>query len=170
MLLDCPANCLQPWKQNDNDWDQGQVFLTNRQVWGMPPYYTQQMAAENFQPYRVASTVEAPNNDLDVTVTRSEDENTLVLQVVNVGDRPHRAAVTVEHFGPVASRTEVWTLTGKPDDVNSPEEPERIKPARSVFEAAAGNFDYEFPANSYTILRLALAAMSGSHFTACGRR
>ena len=152
--LDCPANCLQPWRQNDNDWDQGQVFLTNRQVWGMPPYYAQQMAAENYQSCRVASTAEAPHDDLDVTVSRSEDENTLVLQVVNVGDKPHRAAVAVEHFGPVAPRAEVWTLTGKLDDVNSPEEPERVKTERSVFDGAAEKFDYEFPAYSYTILRL----------------
>ena len=34
VLLDCPANCLQPWGQNDNGWDQGQVFLTSRRVWG----------------------------------------------------------------------------------------------------------------------------------------
>ena len=154
VLLDCPANCLQPWRQNDNDWDQGQVFLTNRQVWGMPPYYAQQMAAENHLPCRVASTADSANGDLDVTVLRSEDETSLVLKVVNVGDKPHRAAVRIDHFGPVATRADVWTLAGKLDDVNSPEEPERVKTARSVFEGAAEKFDYEFPAYSYTILRL----------------
>ena len=50
VLLDCPANCLQPWQQNDNDWDQGQVFFTSSQVWGMPPYYAQQMASANHLP------------------------------------------------------------------------------------------------------------------------
>ena len=154
VLIDCPANCLQPWRQNDNDWDQGQVFLTNRRVWGMPPYYAQQMAAENHLPCRVASTADSPKGDLDVTVLRSEDKTSLVLKVVNVGDKPRRTGVRIDHFGPVAARADVWTLAGKLDDVNSPEEPERVKAARTVFEGAAYKFDYEFPAYSYTILRL----------------
>jgi alpha-L-arabinofuranosidase len=154
VLLDCPANCLQPWKQNDNDWDQGQLFFTNRQAWEMPPYYAQQMAAANHLPCRTASAVESPDGDLDVTTTRSEDESTLVLKVVNVGAKPHRAAVRIDGFGPVAARADVLSLTGKLDDVNAPEAPERVRPTASVFEGAAGRFEYEFPAYSYTILRL----------------
>jgi alpha-L-arabinofuranosidase len=154
VLIDCPANCLQPWRQNDNDWDQGQVFLTNRQVWGMPPYYAQQMAAANHLPCRVAGRAESPNDDLDLTATRDEDGTTLVLKVVNVGDKPHRAGVRVEHFGPVAPRADVWTLAGKPGDVNDPETPERVRAVKTAFEGAAEQFEYEFPPYSYTILRL----------------
>ncbi|HVS39704.1 MAG TPA: alpha-L-arabinofuranosidase C-terminal domain-containing protein [Gemmataceae bacterium] len=155
VLIDCPANCLQPWKQNDNDWDQGQVFLTNRQVWGMPPYYAQQMAAENHQPDRVAASVESPNEDLDVTVLRSEDATSLVLKVVNIGDRPHRAGVRIDHFEHVAPKADVWTLTGRLEDVNSPDVPERVKTVRSAVDVAAEAFEYEFPAYSFTILKLA---------------
>jgi alpha-L-arabinofuranosidase len=154
VLLDCPANCLQPWKQNDNDWDQGQVFLTNSQVWGMPPYYAQQMAGQNHLPDRVATTADSPHGDLDATVLRSEDATSLVLKVVNVGDRPHRAAVRIDHFGPVATRAEVSTLTGKLAEVNSPEEPERVKTVHSTFDGAAEKFEYEFPAYSFTVLKL----------------
>ncbi len=153
VLLDCPANCLQPWKQNDNDWDQGQVFFTNRQVWGTPPYYAQQMAAENHQPDRVASTADSPNGDLDVTVLRDEDGTSLVLKVVNIGARPHRAGVRIDHFGPVAPKADVWTLSGKLDDVNGPDAPERVKPVRSTLDAAE-KFDCEFPPDSFTIVRL----------------
>lgn len=35
--IDCAANCLQPWQQNDNKWDQGQVFFTPSQVWACLP-------------------------------------------------------------------------------------------------------------------------------------
>ena len=59
--IDCPANCLQPWHQNDNGWDQGQLFFTSSRVWGMPPYYAQQMAAANHQPCRVASETKCPH-------------------------------------------------------------------------------------------------------------
>jgi len=154
VLMDCPANCLQPWKQNDNGWDQGQVFFTSGQVWGMPPFYAQQMAAANHLPLRVAGEVASAGDELDLTATRSEDGSTLVLKVVNIGAQAHRASVQLAGFGPVASKAEVWTLSGKPGDINTPEEPERFRSRRSILDGAAEKFDYEFPAYSYTILRL----------------
>jgi alpha-L-arabinofuranosidase len=154
VLIDCPANCLQPWKQNDNDWDQGQLFFTSSRVWGMPPYYAQQMAAANHLPCRVAGDVKSPGNELDVTATRSEDGSTLVLKIVNIGGKAHRSSVRIDHFGPVDRRADVWSLGGKLGDVNRPEAPEHVRTERSIFRGAAERFEYEFPAYSYTILRL----------------
>jgi alpha-L-arabinofuranosidase len=99
--------------------------------------------------------VQSQNDDLDVTVLKSEDAKTLIIRVINVGNKAHRASVQVDQFGPVASVAEVWSLGGKLDDVNSPEAPERVKTVRSMFEGAAEKFEYEFPAYSYTILKLA---------------
>jgi alpha-L-arabinofuranosidase len=159
VLIDCPANCLQPWQQNDNDWDQGQVFFTSSQVWGMPPFYAQQMAAANHLPCRVASEIKSPNDELDVTSTRSDDASLLVLKVVNIGDKPHRANVEVSAFGAVDSRAEVSKLNGKLDAVVDPfklnfESEDSWTAARGTVQVAAERFDYEFPADSYTILRL----------------
>lgn len=49
--LDSPANALQPYQQNDNGWDQGQIFFSPSQVWMQPPFYAQQMAATHHQPF-----------------------------------------------------------------------------------------------------------------------
>ncbi len=57
VLADCPANCLQPWQQNDNGWDQGQIFFTAGHVWSMPPFYVQQIASLTYEPERVPSNV-----------------------------------------------------------------------------------------------------------------
>ncbi len=62
--------------------------------------------------------------------------------------------IRVERFGPVAPRAEVWTLSGKPGDVNTPEEPDRIRSRRSTLDGAAERFDCEFLPCSYTVLRL----------------
>src|SRR5882757_5390805 len=80
VLTSCAANGLQPFMQHDNNWDQGQVFFTPSQVWGMPPFYATQMAAKNHQPLRVFNSVEG---DLDVTAARSEKGDELVVHVVN---------------------------------------------------------------------------------------
>jgi len=154
VLIDCPANCLQAWKQNDNDWDQGQLFYDSSHVWRMPPYYAQQMAAAAHLPCRVASEVRSPGDDLDLTATRDEAGNELVLKVVNVGKAIRRTDIGLDGFGPVDPEAEVAMLAGALDDVNGPEGPERIKPVRSTFPAAAAQFRYEFPAQSYTVMRL----------------
>jgi alpha-L-arabinofuranosidase len=154
VLMDCPANCLQPLGQNDNGWNQGQVFFLPDKAWGMPPYYAQQMAARNHLPLRVASETNSPDNDLDVTATTSEDGKTLVLKVVNSGAKPHQAAVRLNDFAPSSSPAEVWTLSGELTAVNTPDAPEQVRSVESKVKVEGATFDYTFPAHSYTIVRL----------------
>lgn len=154
VLMDCPANCLQPSKQNDNGWDQGQIFFTSGQVWPMPPFFAQQMAARNHLPCRVASEARSPGEALDLTATRSEDGRTLVLQVVNIGNAPMAARIDISGFKPSASQADVWSLTGRLTDVNTPAEPERVRSRHSLFAGSAERFSYTFLPRSYTILRL----------------
>lgn len=153
ILMDCPANCLQPLGQNDNGWNQGQVFFTPTQVWGMPPFHAQQMAAANHLPLRVQSEVQG-GPGLDVTATRSEDGRTLVLSVVNTGPSDRQARFELTGFPKPKSKVTTWTLAGELTAVNTPEEPERIHTIKSGFAGAAEKFGYTFPPQSYTILRL----------------
>ena len=164
VLMDCPANCLQPWRQNDNGWDQGQVFFTPGQVWGMPPYYAQQMASLNYLPLCVESHIEADSGtsvgnqnasrDLDVTATRSEDGKTLVLHVVNVGSAAHSTTINLAHFGGVSSKAGIWTLSGALQAINSPEAPEQVRSVHSDYNKAGERFGMEFAPYSYTVVRL----------------
>lgn len=151
VLADCPANCLQPWRQNENGWDQGQIFFTPSHVWAMPPFYAQQMTSQNHLPLRVESHGGPP---LDVTATRSEDGRTLVLQVVNTGPIPRHASVALSHFPNVQQQAQAWTLSGDLNAVNPPDGPETIQPQASVLPVAETPFDYTFAAHSYTVLRL----------------
>ncbi len=154
VLMDCPANCLQALGQNDNDWNQGQVFYNSGQVWGMAPFYAQQMAAGGHLPCRVASDVSGDDTNVDVTATRSENGDTLVLKLVNVADKPRRCDIRLEHFGPLEPTAKVQTLRGALSDVNTPEQPERIRSVESTLDHAADRFEYEAPPYSYTVLRM----------------
>jgi alpha-L-arabinofuranosidase len=149
VLTSCPANALQPYRQNDNDWDQGQIFFTAAQVWGMPPFYAQRMASENHEPLRVADHTEG---DLDVTATRSEDGKVLVVHVVNTSGNVIDAAVGLDNFPGRKPDVEVYTLAGALQDENTPEDPEKINVIRRVISLPAA-INYSFPAWSYTILK-----------------
>jgi len=150
VLTSCAANGLQALGQNDNGWDQGQVFFTPSQVWGMPPFYATQMAAKNHQTNRVFDSVDG---DLDVTVTKSDDGNTLVLHVVNTKAIANQTTIDLkgfEHKGAV----KVYTLADDPKAENTPEQPTKTITKETTVSLSGSNIQYSFPAHSYTILRL----------------
>ena len=150
MLTSCPANALQPWHQNDNDWDQGQIFFTPDTVWGMPPYYVQQMAAANYLPLRVQDSVEGA---LDVTATRDKEGKTLVLHLVNTSAAPAEATIHIGHFNGKTAR--VVSIAGSPSAENSPGHTRDVVPGEQTIRPdAKGDWHYTCSPWSYTIIRL----------------
>lgn len=150
LLTSCPANALQPYLQNDNGWDQGQIFFTPKQVWGMPPCHVQQLASKNHLPLRVKDKVEG---NLDVTSTRSEDGKTLILHVVNIDTTEKLTELSLNNFAGLKNEAEVWTISGALKDENTPENPAAVS-AKSASASINGNkMSYRFPANSYTVIK-----------------
>lgn len=153
VLTSCAANALQPLGQNDNGWDQGQIFFTPDRVWGMPPFYAQQMAAENHEPLVVQDQVTGP---LDVTATRSTDGHTLVIHVVNPSAEKHTADIIVRGIKQVAPLVEAFRLSGPLDAVNTASEPTRISTHKKSISIGNSHLQYQFEPHSYTILRMAI--------------
>jgi alpha-L-arabinofuranosidase len=157
LLTSCAANALQPYKQNDNGWDQGQIFFTPSQVWGMPPFYAQQMAASNHLPLRIQEEV---SGDPDVTATRSEDGKTLVIHAVNTKNTGQNARIRLNNFV-FDGEAEIFTLSGNPDDENTPEKPEKIIPQENRISVKNSAFNYVFPPFSYTVIRFTNGTTTG---------
>lgn len=128
--LDSPANALQPYKQNDNGWDQGQIFFSPSQVWMQPPFYAQQMAAKNHQPLLIESSCSS-NTNLDYTATRNEAGDTIVLHIVNYGSTTRGLTLNLTGFGEVGSITSL-SLNGTLNGENTPERPTRFVPVEST--------------------------------------
>ena len=150
VLTSCAANALQPYKQNDNGWDQGQIFFTPSQVWGMPPYYAQQMASQNHLPLLVECNVDGAASQLDVTATRSEDGKKMVLHIANIGEKAVDAEFDLSGFGNVG---EAYTLTlsAPLKDVNSPENPTKIVPVKRALDSGE-KLACNISGYSYTVL------------------
>ena len=127
--LDSPANALQPYKQNDNGWDQGQIFFYPTKVWMQPPYYAQQMAATNHQPLLVESSCNN-NSNLDYTATRNEAGDTLVLHVVNYSSSAKSLTLNLSGFGDIRS-IQSYSLSGTSEGENTPGRPTHFAPVES---------------------------------------
>lgn len=155
MPVVCAANCLQPYRQNDNGWDQGMLFFTPSQVWGQPPYYVTQMISRNVLPLCVRAEFKSPNNDLDVTARMSEDATTLALQVVNLDAQRLATRIRLVSFTPKNPVARVTQIAGEIDDVNTPDDPQKIVPWERSWRYAIedGEITYTFPPYSFTVLR-----------------
>ncbi len=152
VLIDCPANCLQPWQQNDNSWDQGQVFFTPSQVWGQPPFYAQQMIARNYLPLAVAAEFDCEG--VDITATLCQDGLAAALKVVNMTAEPLAATVTFAGDSFTASSISVETLAGELDAENTPDQPMKIATVCSALQPGeGGEVQHTFPSHSFTVLR-----------------
>jgi alpha-L-arabinofuranosidase len=150
VLTSCAANALQPYGQNDNGWDQGQIFFTPSQVWAMPPYYAQQMAAANHLPLRVNVSRSV---NLDITAACDENRQTLLIHVVNTSGSSRNQTIALENFNDGGS-ARILTLSGNPNDENTPDDPEKIVPHESQASVDNGEFTCNFPPYSYTIIRI----------------
>ncbi len=149
------ANGLQPDKQNDNGWDQGLLFLNPSEVWLQPPGYVTQMLSRNFLPQRLKCDATDPSGKLDAVATLSDDGTTLVLQVVNVSDKPMVVNLHITGFSATNPTAQVTELYGPLNGANTAEKPKAIVPKQSEWkhELKEGNGSRTFPAHSFTVIR-----------------
>ena len=148
------ANGLQPDGQNDNGWNQGLLFLNPAQVWLQPPGYVTRMISRNYEPLLVHSEARCPGGRFDVVAKRSESGKTLVLSVVNAGERSLRTAIQLDGFTPSKPTAIVEELSGPLDAVNTAVAPRHIVPKRSEWRhAPSGGGELTFAPRSFTIVR-----------------
>ena len=153
--ITCSANCLQPDGQNDNSWDQGLLFLNPSQVWLQPPGYLTRMYSENYQPVEVRSSVSDSNDHLDVSSQLSRDGKTLVLKVVNPGEKFVPAPIRIYGYSPAHAAAVVEVLAGSPDEVNTATITRQIQPVQNRWQPIYKNDEtkYDFQPHSITVLK-----------------
>lgn len=152
------ANCLQVDGQNDNDWNQGLLFMNPCRVWPQPPYFVTQMVARHYQPVAVPATVEGGGDEqakLDVSAKRSDDGRTLVLQVVNLNAEETPCQLQIDGFEPRNPLATIEELAAPLAAVNTADDPERVQPRtrRWRHHLTDGAARYVFPAQSFSVLR-----------------
>jgi|SRR5665648_229445 len=75
----------------------------------------------------------------------------VLMKVANNRDVSETVNITLNGVNSVTSKAISTIFTGKPEDVNSIKEPEKIIPLDGTFDAG-NNFNFTFPAYSVTLL------------------
>jgi alpha-L-arabinofuranosidase len=96
----------------------------------------------------------APGAKLFASATRDEASGEIILKVVNGDSTPAAVQLNLAGIGKMASTAKIIVLAGEPGDANSFAEPQKISPLGGVLEIPGAEFQHEFPANSFTIIRL----------------
>jgi len=151
----CSANGLQPDGQNDNDWNQGLLFLNPSHVWLQPPGYVAQMYSENHQPVEIQSIVADPNHDLDVSAQLGQHGTELVLEVVNLSEKVASTSILIHGYSPAHRVADSEELSGSLDESNTAMMTQRIQPIRKHFQPIFNKDEtkYDFQPHSITMLK-----------------
>ncbi|HEX3790316.1 MAG TPA: alpha-L-arabinofuranosidase C-terminal domain-containing protein [Pseudonocardiaceae bacterium] len=147
------ANALQVDGQNDNGWDQGLIFFNQSAVWQQPPYYVEQMNAQNYQPWAVATTVSGGESyTADATGAVSSDSRQLTLHVVNTLPVPRQYTVDLTGLRRSSDTVAVTTLSGQPSAANTFADPSYVTPTSSVLHSSGprSTVTVTVAPNSYT--------------------
>ena len=136
-------------------WKPDLIWVNSLNVCLTPNYYVQKMFANNAGDATVPLKLDAPDGaKLFASATRDNAAGELILKVVNAGS--YAAKVKLEFAGAkkIAAPIAVSTLAGMPGDENSFSDPVQIVPQKTALKRSSPRFDYSFPANSLTVLRL----------------
>jgi DUF1680 family protein len=149
------ANCLQPDGQNDNGWNQGLLFLDPSHVWLQPPGYVTQMFSHNYQPRAVHCEVTGGKDALDVSATRSDNGQTLVLRAVNPTNTAVSAQIRLAGFAPTKPAAQLTELSGPLEARNTAAQPRAVIPHQRDWKhhMLGGRSHYAFPPYSVTVIR-----------------
>ena len=126
VLTSCPANALQAYGQNDNGWDQGNVFFTPDKVWLAPCAWAQRMARDAHRELRIVGATD--DAEVFVSATRDREGKSIVLHLVNVSAEAKSVDLKLSGEAKFAL-SRVVSLSGSDLDAdNAPDEPERVAP------------------------------------------
>lgn len=163
LLMDTAANGLQVFGQNDNGWDQGQVFMTPDKAWLSPFGWSQSMLSTHAHEFKRPLPVSEVPKGLDIGAYLS-DEGGIGLRVVNWSPSPMNLTVLLNVHPPTKPTLDVVVLTsGHLKDVNPPHDPLRVSPHKATdgkfrLHGDESALDLALPANSFSTVALRFAS------------
>ena len=133
LLTSCQANALQAYAQNDNGWDQGQIFYTTDKVWFQPSGWAHRMASENHRDLLVAGRTD--DGEVTVSATRDRDGKSVVLHICNqsAAEKPVSFDFADGESSGYSLVKAVSLSAARLDACNTPDDPCRVSP-RDVAE------------------------------------
>lgn len=116
-------------KTGFNQWQPNLIWFNNESVYGTPSYYVQQLFARN-----IGNTiVESSSGDKEVYTSVSADEKNIFIKIVNTADTDKLLQINLVDCN-VNRNAHITSITARPDDENSHENPTNVYPVEKMIE------------------------------------
>ena len=136
-------------------WTPNLIWVNSLKVFRTPNYYVQQLFSLN--PGDVVLPVKldsAAGAKLFASATRDNASGEIILKIVNGDNSPAAVQLNLAGMEKISANAKIIVLAGNLRDENSFAEPQKISPKESALTISRPKFTHEFPANSFTIIRL----------------
>lgn len=136
-------------------WTPDLIWVNSLQLYRTPNYYVQQLYSLNHGDVVLPVKLEAASGaKLFASATRDHASGEIILKVVNGDSVPADVQLNLAGLGNVTGDAKLTVLAGEPNGENSFAEPQKISPKQSALKIPGAEFRHEFPANSFTVLRV----------------
>jgi alpha-N-arabinofuranosidase len=139
------------------------MMVTNDKLWLQTIYYPLQLFAANCSGYSLDPWVQCDTYDekdykkipyLDVSSTYNDKTGEMTINVVNKNETRAIQTSLVNQFGKLDNRATVYEInSANMTDENSANEV-KVKSIQKEISIKGDNFDYLFPAHSFTMIKL----------------
>lgn len=147
----CSANCLQVDKHNDNNWNQGLLFMNNRSVWYQAPGLLNLLLEKAWLPETLGFNEDVIDARFNAAVMTDGEKISVCL--LNRSENEEDAEILFSgRDGKIPYC--VTMLTGAKDSVNTAEEPRRIRIDDPAAEEAEGAVCVKLPPYTVAVIEL----------------
>ncbi len=120
--------------------------------YGSPSYYAIQMFSRNIGDEILP--VEVTESSVQGCATRDKATGEIFVKLVNPNPAAETVNLDIKGVASVASRAEVITLAGNPEDSNSIKDPAHVVPVTTTLSGVKSQFTETMPPNSIVVLKL----------------
>jgi alpha-L-arabinofuranosidase len=141
-------------------WTPDLIWVDSLHVVRTPNYHVQSLYARNrgdrVLPVTLAGAVSGEQQRIFASAVLDEKAGEVIVKLVNATAGESAMTIDLGGVGPVKGGT--LTVLGAPDlsAENTVADPDRVAPRQSVFTPAGPKFEINLPANSFSVLRIAL--------------
>lgn len=142
-------------KKNRTQWKTDMIFFDNTKICLTPNYHVQKMFSVNQGDVYFDNIVSFNANDTTLAASCVQDKKSgdVILKLVNAGNNHSKMKVDLKNFRKIVSNAELEVVSGKPEDENTLDDPEKISPSKSAYKVSK-SFEYNTPPMSLTVIRI----------------
>lgn len=140
-------------KYGHSQWERADmIWFDNERVVLTPNYYVQQLFSRNKGDVYVDNTL-AADESLFVSTTLDRAAGQLIVKVVNAGGKDQTLQLALEGVRKVGANGTAILLSGAPDDANSRENPDNVRPVTSSIKTGK-RMNVRVPSTSVQVVRI----------------